>query len=124
MKKNFLMIVVSLTLVAASNVWALEWGCTEMKKFVNSMYALGDILNTTPEFDESTKFEEGMDKLVTILETIAKDEEMDSFTNAFTEMKTLWMKESWTPAQRDRFRRAFDATSVNLERVYGKYCNE
>ncbi len=103
-------------------VHALDWECPQMKEFVDSMYDLGDFIERTPNFDETPKFESGMNTLVTVLDAIAKDEEKPPFTNSVSTMKKLWNLDTWDNKQRNAFRRAFDSVSLGLERIYSHYC--
>lgn len=103
-------------------VHALDWECPQMKEFVDSMYDLGDFIEQTPNFDETPKFESGMNTLVKVLDAIAKDEEKPPFTNSVSTMKKLWNLDTWDEKQRNAFRRAFDSVSLGLERIYTQYC--
>ncbi|GAB6043860.1 hypothetical protein [Endothiovibrio diazotrophicus] len=101
---------------------AAEWECGKMKSFVDVMYKATDFLNSHPSFDEDPKLEQSLDQLLPILAQIAREEEIDSFTDAVQETQTIWAKEEWVGDDIGDFRRAFDATTVNLERVYERYC--
>jgi hypothetical protein len=101
---------------------ALEWSCADMKGFSDSMYEATDYLNSKPDFDENPRIEEAIDSLIEILAAIAKDEDIPSFSDALDEMNAVWQKEEWHGDDIGDFRRAMDSVTVNLERIYEKYC--
>ncbi|MBF0111003.1 MAG: hypothetical protein HQL76_17695 [Magnetococcales bacterium] len=121
-RKIKLILFVGLMLLSGP-VAALDWSCTEMKEFVDRMYELGDHIAKTPKFDESSRFESGMNTIVDVLDAIARDEEKPQFTSAVESMKRLWNMDTWNNKQRNAFRRSFDAVSVGLERIHAHYCN-
>mgnify|MGYP001608627035 CR=1 FL=1 len=122
MLKTLKVILFAGVLAFSSSAAALDWSCSDMKEFVDSMYELGDHIEKTPKFDESPRFESGMNTVVDVLDTIAKDEEKPQFTHSVEAMKKLWNMDDWNSKQRNAFRRAFDAVSVGLDRIYEQYC--
>lgn len=101
---------------------AIELSCPQLQTFVENMYELGDFIEDNRLFEETPRFEEGMEKVFEILEAIAQDEEKYQFTSTLQEMRRIWDLENWSNRQRDAFRRAFDATSVGLGRISNQHC--
>lgn len=103
---------------------AAEAECPQMKGFVDLMYEIADYLNKHPNFDENEQMEKDVDGLVEALKEIAAEEKDSSFSGAVTAMDKVWSKEEWTDADSSEFRRNFDSSVVNLERIYEKYCDK
>ncbi|MBF0147217.1 MAG: hypothetical protein HQL84_04565 [Magnetococcales bacterium] len=122
MLKMLKLVMFSGMLLFSSPAAALDWSCSDMKDFVDSLYELGDFIAKTPKFDESPRFESGMNTIVDVLDTIARDEEKPQFTSSVQAMKKLWNMDEWNNKQRNAFRRSFDAVSVGLERIHEQYC--
>jgi hypothetical protein len=102
---------------------ALEWSCGDMKRFVDSMYEAATYLANKPGFDENPEIEKGLDTLLPILQKIADDEQIASFSGSLAKTRRVWAKEEWAGDDINEFRRSFDATTTGLERIYEKYCD-
>ncbi len=104
-------------------VHATESECPKLKRFVEVMYDAADFLTNRKEFDENPDLEKKLDELMTILRMIADHEGDAGLNGSVAAMSKIWEMEEWTPGDRNAFRRAFDSTSVALERLYEKQCD-
>ena len=121
MKITLLSILVTIALLASPAQANSE--CSKMKRFVEVMYDAADFLNEKKEFDENPQLEKKLDELITILRVISEHEEDAGFSSSVEAMAEVWEMEEWSPADRNTFRRAFDSTTVALERMYEKQCD-
>ncbi|MBF0124851.1 MAG: hypothetical protein HQL60_05915 [Magnetococcales bacterium] len=122
MKK--LMIVVGLVVGLTSSFALAEPDCNDYKQFSKLLRAATDYISSTKgDFSDNAQLEADMDELMGVLEAVASSEGDAGFSSAVGNMSKIWSKKTWSGADVDRFKQAFDAASVALDRVAKKRCN-
>jgi hypothetical protein len=97
--------------------------CDEMKNFSTDLRNAADyISDTTGDFSDNPEMEKSMTELLAILDKFSEKEGDEGFTDALSSANDLWDEDEWEGDDVKKFKQAFDATAVALDRVAKKHC--
>lgn len=123
MKKAVLAVGLVLGFIGTSVVASEAPSCADLKGFSGALREAADYISDTKgDFSDNEEMEKGMDELVSVLGEFAKQEGDPGLTDAMSSLEAIWEMEEWEGEDVGKFKRAFDATAVAVERVAKKHC--
>jgi hypothetical protein len=97
--------------------------CKDMTEFSNALRAAADYISGTEgDFSDNEEMENNMDKLLSVLDEFADQEQNPGFSDALGKANIIWGKEEWKGDDVQKFKQAFNATAVALDDIAKTRC--